>query len=75
VPRVWSLGGCKVTISRDDIEAKARQIVSAIDETKESAKDTAVLAGVAIAIVVVIAFFYGRRRGSRNKTLVEVYRV
>jgi hypothetical protein len=64
-----------VTISRDDIEAKARQIVSAIDETKESAKDTAVLAGVAIAIVVVIAFFYGRRRGSRNKTLVEVYRV
>lgn len=75
MPRVWSLGGCKVTISRDDIEAKARQIVSAIDETKESAKNTAVLAGVAIAIVVVIAFFYGRRRGSRNKTLVEVYRV
>ena len=64
-----------MTISRDDIEAKARQIVSAIDETKESAKNTAVLAGVAIAVVVVIAFFFGRRRGSRNKTLVEVYRV
>jgi uncharacterized membrane protein YvbJ len=64
-----------VTISRDDIEAKARQIVSAIDETKESVRDTAVLAGVAIAVVVVIAFFFGRRRGSRNKTLVEVYRV
>ena len=64
-----------MTISRDDIEAKARQIVEAIDETKESAKNTAVLAGVAIAIVVVIAFIYGRRRGSRNKTLIEVYRV
>jgi hypothetical protein len=64
-----------VTITRDDIEAKARQIASAIDETKESARDTAILAGVVIAIVVVIAFFYGRRRGSRNKTLVEVYRV
>lgn len=64
-----------MTISRDDIEAKARQIVSAIDETKESVRDTAVLAGVAIAVVVVIAFFFGRRRGSRNKTLVEVYRV
>jgi len=64
-----------VTISRDDIEAKARQIVDAIDETKESAKNTAVLAGVVIAIVVAIAFFYGRRRGSRNKTLIEVYRV
>jgi hypothetical protein len=64
-----------VTITRDDIEAKARQIASAIDETKESARDTAVLAGVVIAVVVVIAFFYGRRRGARNKTLIEVYRV
>ncbi|MDP9495850.1 MAG: hypothetical protein M3P87_11490 [Actinomycetota bacterium] len=64
-----------MTISRNDIEAKARQIVTAIDETKESAKNTAVLAGVAIALVVVVAFFFGRRRGSRNRTLVEVYRV
>jgi hypothetical protein len=64
-----------VTISRDDIEAKARQIVSAIDETRESAKNTAVLAGVAIAVVVVMAFVMGRRRGRRSKTLVEVYRV
>jgi len=64
-----------VTISRDDIEAKARQIVSAVDETKQSAKNTAVLAGVVIAVVIVIAFVFGRRRGSRNKTLVEVYRV
>ncbi|MEX2251135.1 MAG: hypothetical protein WD895_03575 [Acidimicrobiia bacterium] len=64
-----------MTISRDDLEAKARQIVDAIEETKESARDTAVLAGVAIALVVAIAFFFGRRRGSRNKTLVEVYRV
>ena len=64
-----------MTISRDDIEAKARQIVSAIDETKESAKNTAVLAGLAVAVVVVIAFVMGRRRGRRSKTLVEVYRV
>ncbi|HLE95610.1 MAG TPA: hypothetical protein VI689_04430 [Acidimicrobiia bacterium] len=64
-----------MTISRDDIEAKARQIVSAIDETKESAMNTAILAGVAIAVVVVFAFVMGRRRGRRSKTLVEVYRV
>jgi hypothetical protein len=24
---------------------------------------------------VLLAFFFGRRRGSRNQTLVEVYRV
>ena len=64
-----------MTISRDDLEAKARQIVAAIDETKESARDTAVLAGLAVAAVVVIAFFIGRRRGKRNRTLIEVYRV
>ena len=64
-----------MTISRDDIEAKARQIVQAVEETKDSARDTAMVVGIAVAAVVVFAFFFGRRRGSRNKTLVEVYRV
>jgi hypothetical protein len=64
-----------VTITRDDLEAKARQITGAIDETRQSAKDTAMIAGVAVALIVVSAFVFGRRRGSRNKTLVEVYRV
>jgi hypothetical protein len=64
-----------VPISREDIEAKANEIVSAIDQTKQSARDTAVLAGVVIALLVVIAFVVGRRRGQRNKTMVEVYRV
>lgn len=64
-----------MTISRQDIEAKANEIVSAVNQTKESAKDTAVIAGVVVAALIVAAFIYGRRRGSRNKTLVEVYRV
>jgi hypothetical protein len=33
------------------------------------------LLAVAIGVVVVAAFVFGRRRGSRNKTVVEVYRV
>jgi hypothetical protein len=64
-----------VAISREDIEAKANEIVAAIDETKESAKSTAVAAGVVVAVLIVIAFIMGRRRGGRNKTMVEVYRV
>jgi hypothetical protein len=64
-----------VTISRQDIEDKANQIVSAVNETKESAKDTAVIAGVAVAVLILVAFVFGRRRGSRSKTMVEVYRV
>lgn len=64
-----------MTITRDDIEAKAREIVGAVDETRQSARDTAVIAGVVVAVVVVAAFIIGRRRGQRNKTVVEVYRV
>ncbi len=64
-----------MTISRDDLEAKARQITDAVDQTRQSAKDTAMIAGIAVAIIVIFAFVFGRRRGSRNKTLVEVYRV
>jgi hypothetical protein len=33
------------------------------------------IAAAAVAVVVVGAFIVGRRRGSRNKTVVEVYRV
>ena len=64
-----------MTITRQDIEAKANEIVSAVTETKDSARDTAVVAGVVVALLVLAAFIFGRRRGSRNKTLVEVYRV
>jgi hypothetical protein len=64
-----------VTITRQDIEAKANEIVSAVTETKDSARDTAVVAGVVVALLVLVAFILGRRRGSRKKTLVEVYRV
>lgn len=64
-----------MAISKEDIEAKAREIVSAIDETKESAKSTAVTAGVVVAVLIAVAFIVGRRRGSRSKTMVEVYRV
>jgi hypothetical protein len=64
-----------VTISREDIEAKAREIAAAVDQTTESAKDTAVLASVVVAALIGAAWIFGRRRGSRNKTVVEVYRV
>lgn len=64
-----------MTITRQDIEAKANEIVSAVNQTTGTARDTAVVAGVVVALLVLAAFIFGRRRGSRNKTLVEVYRV
>ena len=64
-----------MTITRQDIEAKANEIAAAVNQTKESARDTAVAAGVVVALLILAAFIFGRRRGSRNRTLVEVYRV
>lgn len=62
-------------VQASDIESKAREIQAALDETKESAQNTAVIAGVVVAIFVLVAFVMGRRRGKRSKAVVEVYRV
>ena len=64
-----------MTISRDDIEAKASELVGAVDQTRQSAKDKAFAGAIVVGLVVIAAFIIGRRRGSRGKTLVEVYRV
>ncbi len=62
-------------VSREDIEAKALELVGVLEDTKSAARDKAVWAAVMVAGVVVAAFVMGRRRGSKHKTMVEVYRV
>lgn len=62
-------------VSREDIEAKGLELAAALDDTRAAAKDMAMWGVMAVAGVVLVAFLMGRRRGSRNKTMVEVYRV
>lgn len=62
-------------VTRADIEAKAREVTGAISQTQEAAKNTAVLAGVAVVAVVAVAFLLGRKKGKAGKTVVEVYRL
>ena len=64
-----------MTITRNDIEAKAMEIVGVVDQTKESAQDKAMIGAVVVVVIVVAAFVIGHKRGNRNKTVVEVYRV
>lgn len=63
-------------ITRDDIEAKFRQITGDVNETAEEMKGTAaaVAAGL-VALVLIVVFLMGRRRGRKRTTVVEVIRV
>jgi hypothetical protein len=63
-------------VSRDDIEAKLRQIQGSAETTGESVKGIAVAAGATVVVgVVVLAYFLGRRKGRRRSTVVEIRRV
>jgi LPXTG-motif cell wall-anchored protein len=64
-----------VTITKSDIESKARQITQVVDETKDSAQNTALLAGAGIALVVGLAYLVGRRKGKSGRAVVKVYKV
>ncbi len=63
-------------VSRDDIEAKLREIKGEVADTAESAKGMVIAAGAAVAVVVVIGIFlFGKRRGKKKTTIVEVRRL
>ena len=63
-------------ISRADIEAKFRELQGEVEVIGEEAKGYAISVAIAFAVgVVAIAFVIGRRRGRRNRTIVEVRRI
>ena len=63
-------------IDRDDIQAKFEDLRHSLDHTAEAARTPALAAGIAIvAVLVILAFLLGRRRGRASRTVVEVRRV
>ena len=63
-------------ISRNDIQAKLREIQGEVDTTTTSAKPYALGAAVAIGVAVVaLAYVLGRRKGRKRTTVVEVRRI
>lgn len=63
-------------ITRDDIEAKLREIQG----TTETGADAAKGAGVAAAVVglllaIAVAYLLGKRKGRKRRTVVEIRRV
>lgn len=64
-----------MSVQRDDLEAKLREIQSAFDETKGNARNITLAAAVVVAVVVILAFLMGRRKGGKGKSRIEVYEV
>lgn len=62
-------------ITREDIEAKFRELTSDVDDRADAAKGTAVTIGAVVVVAVVIGvFLFGRSRGRKKTTLIEVRR-
>ncbi len=62
-------------ITRQDIESKLRQIRGDVDTAGEAAKGIGTIAaGVAVVVVIAVAYFVGKKRGKRTSTVVEVRR-
>ncbi|MDQ4132349.1 MAG: hypothetical protein M3179_03890 [Actinomycetota bacterium] len=63
-------------ITRDDIEAKLRQLRGEADKVEESAKGPLALVGGAVGVVMLgLAFLLGKRKGKKVSTTVEIRRV
>lgn len=64
------------TITRDDLEAKFRELQHDVDDTVETTMGLAVVVGAAVVVgVLAVAFVIGRRRGRKRTTVVEIRRV
>ncbi len=63
-----------MSVEKTDLEAKLREIESAVQETTGAAK-TGVIIAVAVVLLVVLVFLFGRRRGKKGSARVEVYRL
>ena len=69
-------GAPRDRITREDLEDKFRELEGDAREQVESARSTAITAGVvAVIVLLLIAFLLGRRKGAKRSTVVEIRRV
>ena len=63
-------------ITRADLESKLREITGGATETVEAARGIGVAVGAAVGVALVVtAYWFGRRRGRRRQTVLEIRRI
>jgi hypothetical protein len=63
-------------ISRDDLEAKLREVSGDVGDTVEAVKPQIYGGAVAgLLLAVIVAYLLGRRRGRKRSAIVEIRRV
>ena len=63
-------------ITRDQIEAKLREVTGGVTDDVEEVRSQALAIGLGIVLVsVAVVFLIGRRAGRRRSTIVEVRRI
>lgn len=64
-----------MTISRDDLESKLREIEEVVTETESDVRSRAPYLIAGVTVVVVLAIAYSVWRSRRRRIRVEVYRI
>lgn len=63
-------------VTRDDLEAKIRELQGGAQDQVSSARGTLLaVGGVVAAVLLLIIFLLGRRAGKQRTTIVEIKRV
>jgi hypothetical protein len=70
------MGPAEEKITRDQIEAKLREVTGGVSDEVEGAKSQALAIGLGVVVVTVaVVFLIGRRVGRKRSTIVEVRRI
>ncbi len=63
-------------ITRDDLEAKFREIKGGVDQRAKAAMDTAMPFAIAGGLILLLlVYFIGKRVGKKKSTIVEIRRI
>ena len=63
-------------ITRDDLEARFRNLQGSVEETGQKAYPYVVASGALVVLAIaLIGFVLGNRRGKKARTVVEIRRV